>query len=238
MNTLLKAIFGINPVWKMFTFLGVFFFLIAAMLYARDEEARQAATASKMRPDVVADAKPKKHGPRALYVAAMAYDIDPVLLLAISRIETAGTFSVNIRPRRKNGKTIGTARGLCQMIKATAKTVKTNWNSLNPYEQADACARFTSQNVQALKSGLNRPPSDVEVYYAHFMGVRAALRFIRLSGKLSVQKAFPARVLKANTFLVKMRTVAGVRLFYERKLADAKEWVRIHFNIKGRPARL
>ena len=208
------------------------------MLYARDESEKIEARSARNAGIKKDKARPERHEPRALYVAAMAYDIDPVLLLAISRIETAGTFSVNIRPRRKNGTTIGTARGLCQMIKATAKTVKTNWKSMNPYEQADACARFTSQNVNALKAGLKRPPSDVEVYYAHFMGVNAALRFIRLSGRIPVQKAFPARVLKANKFLVRMRTVAGVRLFYDRKLADAKDWVRLHFNIKGRPARL
>lgn len=155
------------------------------------------------------------------------FGVSPALLLAITKIETAGTFSVSIRPRRKSGKVIGTARGLCQMIKSTAQQYGLIWGENNAHDQAVACARFTRDNIRSLRRSLGRKPEDFEIYMAHFLGLGDARKFLTKADATKVKDAFSGRVLRANKFLLSKGDVAGVKAFYKNRIAKAKNDVQV-----------
>ncbi len=158
----------------------------------------------------------------ALIDAARQYRIKPTLLLAISKIETAGTFSTSIRPKRKNGKFIGTARGLCQFIKVIAKAYELDWSTNDADKQAVACARLLKDNENVLATRLNRRPSNGEIYLSHVFGAGKAVRIIQAHEDLSVAETVGHRALKANRFLAKYKNAAGIRSWAERKITKAE----------------
>ncbi len=158
----------------------------------------------------------------ALVEAARQYKIRPSLLLAISKIETGGTFSTSIRPRRRNGKFIGSARGLCQFIKVIAKAYQLDWATNDADKQAVACARLLKDNEAVLVSRLNRKPSNGEIYLSHVFGAGKAIRIIQAKEDLSVKETVGHRALKANRFLARYKNAAGIRKWAERKIAKAE----------------
>ena len=164
----------------------------------------------------------------ALIQAAKAHKINPALLLAISKIETAGTFSTSIRPRRKNGTYIGTARGLCQFIKRTAKAYKLDWATNDASKQAISCARLLNDNKKVLRAKLARAPTHGEIYLAHVFGAGRAVRIITAPNNRAVAATVGAKALKANRFLAKYKNAAGIRRWAERKINKAKFAVRIY----------
>ena len=157
----------------------------------------------------------------ALINAARQYRIKPTLLLAISKIETGGTFSTSIRPRRRNGKFIGTARGLCQFIKVMAKAYELDWATNDPAKQAVACARLLKDNASVLSTRLNRQPSNGEIYLSHVFGAGKAVQIITAKKDLSVKETVGAKALRANRFLARYKTAAGIREWAERKISKA-----------------
>lgn len=164
----------------------------------------------------------------ALTSAARQHKIPPKLLLAISKIETAGTFSVSIRPRRKNGTVIGTARGLCQFLKSTADAYRLDWSSNNPKEQANACAKLLIDNSRYLKKKLRRRPKFSEIYLAHVFGAGRAYRIIKAPANQSVQKTIGLRALRANEFLRSQKNANGIRMWADRKMRHSIKAVKQH----------
>ncbi len=167
---------------------------------------------------------------RALIRAAKAHNIQPAFLLAISKIETAGTFSTSIRPKRANGTYIGTARGLCQFIKVTAKAYKLDWATNNPNAQAAACARLLNDNKSILSNRLDRDPTHGEIYLAHVFGVGKAFRIITAPAQRNVRQTVSRKALNANRFLKKYKNAAGIRKWAERKIKKAKFAVTVYLN--------
>lgn len=171
--------------------------------------------------------KSAKNEHRVLIRQSERFGVSPTLMLAISKIETAGTFSVSIRPRRKSGQFIGTARGLCQMIKSTAHQYGLIWGEDNAHDQAVACARLTRDNMRSLRQSLGRRPKDFEIYMAHFLGLGDARKFLKKPDGTKVIDAFNRRVLRANQFLISKVDVAGVKNYYKKRIAKAKADVQI-----------
>ena len=164
----------------------------------------------------------------ALLRAAARYRVDGVLLLAIAHIETGGTFSASIRPRRKNGRFIGTARGLCQFIKTIARAYDLDWSTNSVVAQARACARLLNDNARNLQARLGRQPTGGELYLAHVFGAGKALKIITAKAENTVAATIGARALKANAFLARYKNAAGIRAWAKRKIAQAKKSVQVY----------
>lgn len=146
---------GLVTIGVVFLFVGC-----AAFFASAPQKPGQGAATGQVSSDLVARFAPRGPDPAlvALANAARKYEIDPVLFLAISRFETARTFSPNIGPRSSS------ARGLCQMIRSTRVRYKirlAKYTRKGPYishliaearKQADACARFTRDQIAAKRS--------------------------------------------------------------------------------------
>lgn len=163
----------------------------------------------------------------ALANAARKYGVDPVLFLAISRFETAKTFSPLIGPKTSS------ALGLCQMIKATRKSYgvepKKYNRSKGPYishliseaeGQADACARFTRDQIKAIRSLLpeKRKPTPGEIYLCHLLGLGACRVVINAAPGATVASVTSKAARKANPFIRRQKTAGSLRIAASRMI--------------------
>lgn len=143
------------------------------------------AELSMLIPGEVSSSAPVVHGTIAR--AARSYNVDPRVLLAISSLETGGTFSPTARAPT------GTAFGMFQMIGPTAKKYGV-YGSTDPELQARAGAQWTRDNMDRLEAnGIQATPTAV--YAMHFLGP---------SGGVAIMGADPNR-----SFLEAYAAVAG-----------------------------
>lgn len=174
----------------------------------------------------------------ALANAARRHDLDPALLMAISRFETAKTFSPLIAPI-KNGKRLSSAVGLCQMIKSTRKSYALTigkYDNTKPYishliteaeKQADACARFTKDQMKAIKSIVGRKPTPGEVYLCHLLGLGGCRRVIKAASNTPLTKLLSAKAIKANPFIRRAKTAGGLRMAASLKIRKQMQLVDV-----------
>jgi hypothetical protein len=170
---------------------------------------------------------------QAIDAAASKYGLDPTTLLTIAYIETGGTYD----PFSKNPKS--SAKGLFQFINKTGKAYGLTGKEAYDVEQAaDAAARLTVDNMEALRKALGREPTIGELYLAHQQGAqgaatilsspsgtnavtalgydKVALNVPRLPGESAAE--FTNRVSRmtmgdfSNIWLDKAETVASTRL--------------------------
>ncbi|MEJ6845193.1 transglycosylase SLT domain-containing protein [Sinorhizobium fredii] len=101
--------------------------------------------------------------------AAAAYGVDPNALLTIAWIESRGN------PNAKNPNS--SAGGLFQFIDSTARGYGLQ-NKFDPAQAADAAARLTRDNSEALEKVLGRKPTTGELYLAHQQGIGGATKLL------------------------------------------------------------
>lgn len=170
---------------------------------------------------------------QAIDAAAAKYGLDPTTLLTIAYIETGGSYD----PLSKNPKS--SAKGLFQFINTTGKDYGlTGKDAYDVNQAADAAARLTVDNMEALRKALGREPTIGELYLAHQQGAqgaatilsspsgtnavttlgydKVALNVPRLQGESATE--FTNRVSRmtmgdfSNIWLNKAETVASTRL--------------------------
>ncbi|MCP5016263.1 MAG: hypothetical protein GY938_13470 [Ketobacter sp.] len=178
-------------------------------LHPKPPLARQEATTARADPAII-----------ALANAARKYDLNPVLFIAISRFETAKTFSPMIGPGSSS------AQGMCQMIASTrkaygVKTAKYIRGISGPkilfmiktaQQQADACARFTRDQIKAIRSMVGRKPTPGEIYLCHLQGLGGCRRVLQAAPGVSVSKVTSKGARKANGFIRRAKTAGGLRI--------------------------
>lgn len=169
----------------------------------------------------------------ALANAARKHGVDPLLLLAISRFETAKTFSPLIGPGSSS------AKGLCQMIRATRKRydVKlSKYDRSKPYishlideaeHQADACARFTRDQIGLIRGIVNRKPTPGEIYLCHLLGMGSCERVIKAPSGRPVSKVTSSAARKVNGFIRRAKTAGGLRIAASKMIRKQMQLVDV-----------
>jgi len=97
------------------------------------------------------------------------YGLDPSIGLRIAQIESS------LNPNARNPRS--SAGGLFQFIDGTARQYGLT-NKFDPAANADAGARFTRDNVTALRKALGREPTAGEIYLAHQQGAGGARKLL------------------------------------------------------------
>ncbi len=158
---------------------------------------------------------------------------------------------------RKGTRPIGSATGLCQMIASTriryGLPLSTKaMQQVSAEKQALACVQFRRDHVIAFRRllffkkqncvkahgaskchNIKENPSDGDLYLSHFLGFNGAKRLIAKNGNTPVKVALSNKVIRANKFLKRLRTVKNVRKWADRKMAANKRKVARY--IKGQP---
>lgn len=100
------------------------------------------------------------------------YGLDPEYALRKARIEAPG-----LDPNAQNPNS--SAGGLFQFVDKTWQQYGRGGNKFDPEANADAAARLTLDNRNALRTGLGRDPTPGELYLAHQQGAGGALSLLR-----------------------------------------------------------
>lgn len=100
------------------------------------------------------------------------YGLDPEYALRKARIEAPG-----LDPNAQNPNS--SAGGLFQFVDKTWGQYGRGGNKFDPEANADAAARLTLDNRNALRAGLGRDPTPGELYLAHQQGAGGALSLLR-----------------------------------------------------------
>lgn len=94
----------------------------------------------------------------------------------------------------------------------------------NPGIAAHMGAEFAAENAQHLEAGLGRPPADVDMYMAHFLGPGGAVKFLQrmdAAPNASAAAAFPAAA-RANPSVFydggRARSFSEIRDGFDAKL--------------------
>ena len=111
--------------------------------------------------------------------AARRYGVDPDVAVKIATIESG------LNPQNQNPRS--SAGGLFQFIDSTWGRYGGGKNKYDPYANADAGARFISDNMAGLKRSLGRDPTPGEIYMAHQQGLGGALNILRDPNRLAVE---------------------------------------------------
>lgn len=148
----------------------------------------------------------------AIVGAARRHGVPPDLLARIARVES------DFNPNAKNS--ASTAAGLFQFISSTGKVYGLTGND-SIEAQADAGARLTRDNIIGLQKVLNRPPTDGEIYMAHFLGLPRAQKLLDANPDQSVASIVGIQAVQANPTILQGRTVAQVRALMEQKMGRA-----------------
>lgn len=103
---------------------------------------------------------------------AQRYGLDPDYMLRKAQIEAPG-----LDPRAQNPNS--SAGGLFQFTDKTWGQYGRGGDKYDPTGNADAAARLTLDNRNALRAGLGRDPTSGELYLAHQQGAGGALKLLR-----------------------------------------------------------
>lgn len=104
--------------------------------------------------------------------AAERYGLDPEYMLRKANIEAPGLDPTAQNPNSSAG-------GLFQFVDKTWKAYGRGADKYDPAANADAAARLTLDNRNALRAGLGRDPTAGELYLAHQQGAGGALKLLR-----------------------------------------------------------
>lgn len=105
--------------------------------------------------------------------AAERYGLDPEYMLRKAGIEAGA----GLDPRAQNPNS--SAGGLFQFVDKTWQQYGRGGDKYDPAANADAAARLTLDNRNALRTGLGRDPTPGELYLAHQQGAGGALKLLR-----------------------------------------------------------
>lgn len=129
-----------------------------------------------------------------IHGAAKMAGVSPALMMTIAGIESSWRPAV--------GAATSSAKGLYQFISGTWETMMRRYGKkygiaagTTPYDpRANALlgAEFLKENAQAIRSVVNRDPTDTELYAAHFMGAGGAAKMLKMDPSANAVVAFPA----------------------------------------------
>lgn len=93
-----------------------------------------------------------------------------------------------------------TAKGLFQFTTGTWNNMVKKYGAdygitkagiFDPSQNAMAAALFAKDNAQYLTDKIGRPPTDAEIYMAHFLGARGAAKLLNSTGSENAVALFP-----------------------------------------------
>ncbi len=140
----------------------------------------------------------------AIRQVAERYGIAPEMALAVAERESS------FNPLAASGTPLSSAKGLFQLLRAERS--KYGGSSDDPYEQADAWARYIGGTRDDMRRVMGRDPNGSELYLGHLIGGPRAGRIIagRIGGDTPIQDVMSAKELAANPFMVKAGTAGGL----------------------------
>jgi hypothetical protein len=118
----------------------------------------------------VADAGTSAPLSSAISAASSKYGVDPSYLTRVASVESGG----DVNAANPNS----SARGPFQFINSTAQQYGLT-NPNDPVASADAAARLTLDNRNALTQALGREPTQGELYLAHQQGAGGAIKILQ-----------------------------------------------------------
>jgi hypothetical protein len=118
----------------------------------------------------VADAGTSAPLSSAISAASSKYGVDPSYLTRVANVESGG----DVNAANPNS----SARGPFQFINSTAQQYGLT-NPNDPVASADAAARLTLDNKNALTQALGREPTQGELYLAHQQGAGGAIKILQ-----------------------------------------------------------
>lgn len=169
-----------------------------------------------------------------LAAVGIATGVDPRLLMGIANAESG--FKANAQNPGK-GQTAG---GLFQFIDSTWNGMlkaygpkfglPANTSKHDPRANSLMGALYIRQNLEGLKSTLNRPLVTTDAYMAHFLGLGGARNFFRQSPDAPASSFLTPDGLNANRTIAynsngQMRTTSGVYQVMANKLNKGSKYV-------------
>jgi hypothetical protein len=161
-----------------------------------------------------APAAPQASLPASAEKAAVITGMNPSLMGRMALAESGGKVDAS-NPD-------STARGLYQINKPTWMSLVSKYGDLygvnikdieNPDANALMAARLAKDNSEALQAEFKRKPSDGEIYLAHFLGLKDAIKLMKATPSQAASLLFP-KAAKANRAIFfdgkKPRSVAEV----------------------------
>jgi hypothetical protein len=148
-------------------------------------------TKNELSAAVPANLQPQLNGPAGLITKeAKAQGVDPNVALAISHLETGGTFDPGIKPPPTASNPHPTAQGLFQMIGSTWSQFPgaTDENRLDPVAQAKFGVMNLAQNQKALQQTLGRKPTPGELMLSQ-LGIGTASAILKSPDSMPVVEA-------------------------------------------------
>lgn len=136
--------------------------------------------------------------------AASKNGIDPAYLVATQRVESGGN------PQAQSA--TSSAKGLFGFISDVGVEygLPADARNASVADQADAAARLTASNKTILSGELKRDPSSGELYLAHVLGARGALKVLNANPNAPIQSVVSPEAFSANQSLMKGKTAADM----------------------------
>ncbi|TXI93652.1 MAG: hypothetical protein E6Q33_02755 [Neisseriales bacterium] len=142
--------------------------------------------------------------------------LDPLYALAVGGMESG--FDTAAKSKTS------TAKGAFQFTDATRKRYGLSENA-TLQEQTDAFNKLTTDNLNQLRGGLGREPSNQELYLAHHFGGGGANQLLKADKSAPVSQVVDQKVIDANPYM-KGKTVGEVIAINNSKYnQEAKKYV-------------
>ncbi len=142
--------------------------------------------------------------------------LDPLYALAVGGMESG--FDTAAKSKTS------TAKGAFQFTDATRKRYGLSENA-TLQEQTDAFNKLTTDNLNQLRGGLGREPSNQELYLAHHFGGGGANQLLKSDKNTPVSQVVDQKVIDANPYM-KGKTVGEVIAINNSKYnQEAKKYI-------------
>lgn len=142
--------------------------------------------------------------------------LDPLYALAVGGMESG--FDTAAKSKTSS------AKGAFQFTDATRKRYGLSENA-TLQEQAAAFNKLTSDNLNQLRGGLGREPSNQELYLAHHFGAGGANQLLKADKNAPVSDVVDQKVIDANPYM-KGKTVGEIIAINSSKYnQEAKKYV-------------
>lgn len=150
-----------------------------------------------------------------IYQASWVVEISTDYLCKVAYMES------NFNPNAKAPK--GTSRGLFQVNKQTEKSIRKNYDIkgdiFNPYINSLIAGYLTKENIEYYKNK-KIELNNINLYYAHFLGVYKAKIFINSDNNIKIKNLFP-KEYEYNTSFFRDRTVGEIKNILKKRYNNA-----------------
>lgn len=192
-------------------------------LYEEDATAAEFEAATGLKPNEagalssVQKGTPPKLSPiqQQIAQAAGTYDLDPNVALAISSLETGGTFN----PAAKNP--TSSAHGLFQMIDSTWER-SGGGNRDDVTTQIDNGLRNLRYTSAQIEKGIGRKPNATELYLGQLLGPTGAIKVLQANPSDSIEDVVRSFAPKTADAIVKNNGMQGMSVQEVLKHWDEK----------------